>query len=163
MICRFFAGFVGAAPLVVAPAVMADMFNNRTRGTAITIFAMLLFGGPMLAPILGGFTVKNSAWDGDGRPISVDHWLFGARHEYIHVGGDPPSFGFGSSCRGLRRRQATGDICPHEEVTLNMKEIAKNNVARPIKMLFTEPILLLISLYNSFIYGMLYLFLTAFH
>ena len=61
MICRFFAGFIGAAPLVVAPAVMADMFNNRYRGTAIAIFSMLLFGGPMLAPILGAFTVKNSA------------------------------------------------------------------------------------------------------
>ena len=58
MICRFFAGFIGAAPLVVAPAVMADMFNNRYRGTAIAISPCYCLVDSMLAPILGAFTVK---------------------------------------------------------------------------------------------------------
>lgn len=59
MICRFFAGFTGAASLVVAPAAMSDIFESSTRGKAVTVFSMAVFGGPMLAPILGGFIVKN--------------------------------------------------------------------------------------------------------
>ncbi|KAG0686300.1 hypothetical protein C6P40_004560, partial [Pichia californica] len=55
-----------------------------------------------------------------------------------------------------------GIHAPHDEFTLNVKEIVENNLARPIKMLFTEPILFLISIYNAFIYGMLYLFLEAY-
>ena len=32
----------------------------------------------------------------------------------------------------------------------------------PLRLLFTEPIILLLSIYMSFIYGLLYLFLTAY-
>ncbi|CAK9442083.1 uncharacterized protein LODBEIA_P58470 [Lodderomyces beijingensis] len=163
MICRFFAGFVGSAPLVVAPASMVDMFNARARGTAIAIFASVLFGGPMLAPILGGFTVKNSAlgWRYTSyfsAYIGVIAFLLNTfvlqetHHPVILV----------RKAELLRRRTGNwGIFAPHEEVSLDLKEIAVNNVARPIKLLFTEPIIFLVSIYNAFIYGMLYMFLTA--
>lgn len=163
MICRFFAGFIGAAPLVVAPAVTADMFNNRYRGTAIAIFSMLLFGGPMLAPILGAFTVKNSAlgwrWTSyfcgiiGSLALFMNTFLLQETHHPLILT---------RRAEELRRRTGNwGIYAPHEELKLSMKEIVENNIARPLKMLFTEPILFLVSLYNAFIYGMLYLFLTA--
>lgn len=40
-ICRFFAGFFGASPLTIVGAVFADMFNNRQRGLAVTMFAIV--------------------------------------------------------------------------------------------------------------------------
>lgn len=40
LICRFFSGFFGACPLTCVAAVFSDMFDNRTRGMAITIFSM---------------------------------------------------------------------------------------------------------------------------
>ena len=36
------------------------------------------------------------------------------------------------------------------------------NVSRPLRILFTEPIVLLVTIYMSFIYGLLYLSLTAY-
>lgn len=163
MLCRFFAGFIGAAPLVVAPASMSDIFSAALRGKAMSIFAMVLFGGPMLAPIIGGFTVKNPGlgW----RWTSYFTALIGVLALIMVV------FGVQESHHGLilcnkaetlRRRTGNWGIsAPHEEVTLSLKEIAEKNITRPLKMLFTEPILFLISLYNAFIYGLLYLFLTA--
>lgn len=75
LICRFFAGFFGACPLTVrippillirhangyqcVAAVFSDMFDNRTRGMAITIFSMTVFTGPLLAPFVGGFIVMS--------------------------------------------------------------------------------------------------------
>ena len=35
------------------------MFNNRSRGNAITIFAMAVFCGPFFAPFIGGFIVTS--------------------------------------------------------------------------------------------------------
>jgi len=35
------------------------MFDNRTRGLAITVFSMTVFTGPLLAPFVGGFIVMN--------------------------------------------------------------------------------------------------------
>lgn len=163
MICRFFAGFVGAAPLVVAPASMADIFNAVSRGKAMTNFAMVLFGGPMLAPILGGFIVKNpglgwrycsyfSGIIGVLSLIGIVFFMDETHHGLILV----------RKAELLRRRTNNWGIhAPHETVSLSLKEICEKNITRPLVMLFTEPILFLITLYNAFIYGLLYLFLTA--
>jgi DHA1 family multidrug resistance protein-like MFS transporter len=48
MICRFWGGFFGACPLSVVAAVFADMFDNKSRGLAITVFSMTVFTGPLL-------------------------------------------------------------------------------------------------------------------
>lgn len=163
MICRFFAGFMGAASLVTAPASMADIFSPVARGKAITIFAMTIFGGPMLAPILGGFIVKNhglgwrwtsyfSGLIGVLSFLSVLFLLEETHHGLILV----------KKAEVLRRRTGNWGIhAAHEEVSLSIKEIVEKNIARPIVMLVREPILFLISLYNAFIYGILYLCLTA--
>jgi MFS transporter, DHA1 family, multidrug resistance protein len=52
LICRFFGGFFGAAPLAVVAAVFSDLFSNRTRGVAVTIFSLCVFTGPLLAPFI---------------------------------------------------------------------------------------------------------------
>ena len=64
LICRFFGGVFGSCPLAVVAAVFSDMFNNRTRGLAVTVFSMTVFTGPLVAPFIGGFTTmnKNLGW-----------------------------------------------------------------------------------------------------
>jgi MFS family permease len=59
LICRFWAGFFGACPLAVVAAVFTDIFDNRTRGIAITLFSMMVFTGPLLAPFIGGFITES--------------------------------------------------------------------------------------------------------
>ena len=49
---RFFGGFFGACPLTIVGAVFADMFNNRQRGLAITLFSITVFCGPLLSPFV---------------------------------------------------------------------------------------------------------------
>ena len=41
----------------------------------------------------------------------------------------------------------------HEEKGVNLKEIVENFLTRPLRMLFLEPILVLITIYLAFIYG----------
>lgn len=163
MICRFFAGFVGAAPLVVAPASMADVFNASTRGKAMTNFSMVLFGGPMIGPILGAFTVKNPhlGWRWTSYFCGI---IGGISVVAIALTMEETHHGVILARRAeiLRRRTGNWGIhAPHETVSLSIKEICEKNIARPLVMLFTEPILFLVTLYNAFIYGLLYLFLTA--
>ncbi len=63
----------------------------------------------------------------------------------------------------LRRRTKNWGIhAKQEEIEVDFKELLTKNVSRPMRILFTEPIVLLITLYMSFIYGLLYLFLTAY-
>lgn len=163
MITRFFEGFVGAAPTVIAPAVLADMFGIKSRGLAFTSFAVVLFGGPMLAPIIGAFIVKNPdlGWRWTqyvtGIVAGVSFVLSFIFYQETHH----PTL-LKHKAEALRRHTGNWGIrAPQEEVQLNFKEIVENNLTRPLVMLFTEPILLLISIYNAFIYGLLYMFLTV--
>ena len=59
LLCRFWGGMFGACPLAVVAAVFSDMFDNKTRGLAITLFSMTVFSGPLLAPFIGGFIVES--------------------------------------------------------------------------------------------------------
>lgn len=63
----------------------------------------------------------------------------------------------------LRRRTKNWGIhAKQEEIEIDFNELITKNFSRPMRLLFTEPIVLLLSIYMSFIYGLLYLFLTAY-
>lgn len=59
IICRFFGGFFGSCPIAVVAAVFSDIFDNRHRGLAITVFTMTVLTAPLFAPFIGGFIVES--------------------------------------------------------------------------------------------------------
>ena len=63
----------------------------------------------------------------------------------------------------LRRRTHNWGIhAKQEEIEVDLQELITKNFSRPLRLLFTEPIVFLLSIYMAFIYGLLYLFLTAY-
>jgi len=63
----------------------------------------------------------------------------------------------------LRRATKNWGIhAKQEEIEISFKELVSKNLSRPLKILFTEPIVFFISLYVAFVYGMLYLLLSAY-
>jgi DHA1 family multidrug resistance protein-like MFS transporter len=61
----------------------------------------------------------------------------------------------------LRRRTRNWGIhAKQEEIEVDLRELLEKNVSRPLRLLFTEPIILAISVYMAFVYGIFYLFLT---
>lgn len=164
LITRFFAGFFGACPLAVVAAVFSDMFDNRTRGIAITVFSMTVFTGPLLAPFIGGFIVTSPTlgwrWTSwlvtfMGALAFVLDLLF-LRETY------PPTILVGKAAELRRRTLNWGIHAKQEEIEIDLRELVTKNFSRPMRLLFTEPIVFLLSLYMAFIYGLLYLFLTAY-
>ena len=64
---------------------------------------------------------------------------------------------------GLRRRTLNWGIhAKQEEIEVDFRELVTENFSRPLRLLVTEPIVLLLGVYMAFIYGLLYLFLTAY-
>lgn len=67
--------------------------------------------------------------------------------------------------KAIRLRKITGNEAywhPHEEVKLDFRSIVTKQISRPLLMLFTEPMVTCITLYASFVYGLLYLTLEVF-
>ncbi|KAH8696423.1 major facilitator superfamily domain-containing protein [Talaromyces proteolyticus] len=163
IVCRFFAGLFGASQLSVVPAVLSDLYDNTQRGVAIAIYSLTVFTGPFMAPFTGGFITSSSlGW----------RWSL-----YI-----PAFFGFASATlflfffsetyapcllstkAAVIRRQTLnwGIHAKHDEVEIDFQELIQKNFLRPLRMLITEPIILLVSLYMSFIYGLVYALLEAY-
>lgn len=162
LICRFFGGFIGAAPLAVVPASFSDMFDNTMRGTAVTMFSLGVFVGPVLAPVFGSYMVQRTTWRWTeyvtGIFASVIFVLLCIFFEETHH----PTI-LVNKAREMRKKTGNWGIhAAHEEVELSIKDICQKTITRPIIMLFTEPIIFLITLYNSFVYGILYLLLEAY-
>lgn len=163
MLCRFFGSCLGSAPLVVVGAAFADMFNNKTRGYAMCFFSLGVVVGPQVAPIVGGFISSSYlGWrwteyiTGIMGSVSICLVVFFYKESHYPII-------LVNKAEELRRRTGNWGIrAAHEEFNLSFKEIMEKNVSRPLVLLFTEPIILLITIYVSFVYGILYLCLTAY-
>ena len=163
IICRFFAGLFGASPLCVVPGVLSDMYDNKYRGMAITIYALTVFGGPFLAPIIG--------------QLMTDSYLGWRWTQYL-----PAILGFADALLlGVASRETSASVilvdravrlrrrtriwaihAAHERLELDLDAVLKKYLTRPLKMLATEPVVLLVSAYMSFIYGLVYALLQAY-
>ncbi|KAF2024513.1 MFS general substrate transporter [Setomelanomma holmii] len=163
LICRFFAGLFGSAPLAIVAAVFADMFNNKVRGLAVAVFSATVFMGPLLAPFIGGFiTTSSLGWRWTEYISSFMGFLaFGLLFLFMEET-YPPVVLINKASELRRRTKNWGIHAKQEEIEVDFRELIVRNVSRPMRILFTEPIVLLITLYMSFIYGLLYLFLTAY-
>ncbi|KAK9239872.1 major facilitator superfamily domain-containing protein [Lipomyces kononenkoae] len=163
MISRFFAGFFGASCLAVVPAAFSDIFGNKTRGTAITIFATMVFTGPLIAPVVGGFIVTSYlGWRWTSYLTSIMGFASFALVVIFMDETYPPQVLI-QKARFLRRETDIWCILARQERSnFDLRELLEHNISRPMKMLFTEPILLLLTLYTAFVYGILYLLLEAY-
>ncbi|PNS19820.1 hypothetical protein CAC42_7787 [Sphaceloma murrayae] len=161
MICRFFSGFMGAAPLTCVGAVFADMYNNKERGIAITVFSVCVFSGPLLAPFIGGFiNMSYLGWRWT-EYITAIMGFVGLGLLFLLVEETyPPSILVNKAAELRRRTKNWGIHAKQEEIEVDLRELIEKNLSRPLRMLFTEPIVLLISIYMAFVYGLLYLMLT---
>ncbi|SCU84824.1 LAFA_0D12222g1_1 [Lachancea sp. 'fantastica'] len=162
LITRFFSGFVGAAPLAIVPACMFDMFNTETRGKAVTVFAMGVFMGPILAPVYGSYITQYTTWRWTQYVVGIYSGVITLILVFMYEETHHPMI---LVAKARRLRQATGNWgirAAHEDAQLSLRDIVQKTISRPIYMLLTEPILFCITLYHSFVYGILYLLLEAY-
>lgn len=163
IICRFFGGFFGSCPIAVVAAVFSDIFDNRNRGLAITVFTMTVFTAPLFAPFIGGFIVESYlGW----RWTEYLTGIMGASAfvlDLFFLEETYPPVVLVKKASDLRRRTKNWGIhAKQEEIEVDFLELIQKNFSRPVRILFTEPILLLLSIYMAFLYGLLYLFMTAY-
>jgi len=153
-LCRFFAGFMGACPLTCVGAVFADMYNNKQRGVAIAIFSVCVFSGPLLAPFIGGFIDMSYLGWRWTEYLTAIMGFFGLFLLLVLMEETYPPVILVNKASELRRRTKNWGIhAKQEEIEIDLRELLEKNLSRPIKMLFTEPIVLAISIYMAFVYG----------
>ncbi|KAJ5996856.1 hypothetical protein N7499_006831 [Penicillium canescens] len=163
IICRFFAGLFGASQLTVVPGVLADLYNNATRGAAISLYALTVFVGPFIGPFTGGFIASSYlGWRWTLYIPAIFSLANGAISVLFLDETYPPCL-LVVKAAAIRKESGNWGIhAKQEEVEINVADLVEKYFTRPIRLLFTEPIILVVSTYMSFIYGLVYALLEAY-
>ncbi|EIM87761.1 MFS general substrate transporter [Stereum hirsutum FP-91666 SS1] len=160
LITRFFTSFCGSAPLTLGGGLMADLWGNPIRrGEAGTVFIGMIFLGPAIGPLVGGFIIDSGlGW----------RWLFWVMMIFAGV-----VTAFAIFCmpetyapvlllrkaQRLRKEDPIGNkdiFAESERHHEPFSTIVYKTLYRPFQLLLNEPILVLITIYISVVYGILY-------
>ncbi|KAJ5226410.1 hypothetical protein N7468_007635 [Penicillium chermesinum] len=163
IILRFFAATLGSAPFAVSGGVITDIFPMISRGLASGLYCIAPFLGPTLGPIIGGFISENAGW----------RWVEGVVAIFAGALAILTFFTLPETCAPVLLRKRAARLSAHtgqvyrskleiEQGKKSPAAVLKVALSRPWLLLFREPIVLLLSIYLSIIYGVLYLMFAAF-
>lgn len=155
VIMRLLVGIGASTPMSVIGGIYADIYQTRkARGLVITLFMAATTWGPLIGPIASGY-VSLVSW-------RWSYWVLliisGATWPFLLL--MPETYGpivLRRKARALR--EETGDeniVAPIELRAFDMRNLLVVVLTRPIRMFFTEAIVLTSCLYLSVIYGIFY-------
>lgn len=162
LIGRFIAGCFGASPATIVAGAATDNWGPVGRGINLTVAVGTIFAGPLLAPIIGGFVVAHVSW----RWTMYLMVILGAVITTSSIILLPETFpAVLLQKRAARLRKSSGDTSIRSKLDEEKTDFAviKNvYMIRPWLLFSTEPILVLVTAYQAFIYGIVYLFTSAY-
>ncbi|EWC45204.1 hypothetical protein DRE_06092 [Drechslerella stenobrocha 248] len=155
-VLRLIAGCLGAPALAVGAGTVTDVWDtHKDGGVAAMFFIMAPFLGSSLGPVFGGLISYNQTW-------RWTMWLV------LLIGG--PMFLFFIPFMKetykpviLKKRaiKRGTPLPPQPRGAEALRKVLMVTLLRPLHMLVTEPIVIALSLYTAFIFGVLFLFFAA--
>ncbi|OJD32188.1 mfs multidrug transporter [Diplodia corticola] len=163
LVGRFLAGAFGAAPLTIFGGGLVDIWDPVQRGVAMAGCIGTIFGSPILAPVMGNFVAASYlGW-------RWTHWIsmmLGGAVAVLCVTALPETHAPTLLRRKAARvRKETGNVLArsvYDGQAMGPKAVVQIYLVRSFRMLLTEPILVLITLYQAFVYGILYLVFVSY-
>lgn len=158
MISRFFGAFFASAPITNTGGVLGDLFDPAHRGIAFAGYSVANFFGPTVGPVVSAAVaqVPSLGWRWTEYLTGILQAVV-LLFAFIFVDETYPPALLVQKARQLRHN--TGNWALHakfEEWNVNISQLARKFLIRPVQLL-TSPICLLMSLYASFCYGILYM------
>ncbi|KAI5294942.1 hypothetical protein KEM55_006394, partial [Ascosphaera atra] len=163
LVFRFFLGLAGASPNAVVGGLYADVFGDpKTRGRVMASYMAATCLGPVIAPIVSGYTSMTIGW----------RWTFwvglcfnGFTAPFILT--LPETYGpIILKRRAAKLRKKTGNSKIFSQFDIedrrNAKKMITVTLTRPLRMIVRESIVLFTCLYLSLVYGIFYLFFQAY-
>lgn len=157
---RFLSGIFGSCPLTNGGGSIADMIRQENRAGAMAAFSIGPLLGPIIGPVAGGFLAAAKGW----------RWVFwllvivaGAvgvamlvflRETYAPVI-------LQRKVKALRKETGNEMLRSKLDAGLSPRDYFSRGIVRPLKMLVRSPLVAVLSLYISVVYGYLYLMFTS--
>ncbi|OGE54577.1 hypothetical protein PENARI_c006G07523 [Penicillium arizonense] len=161
---RFLAGIFGCPPLTCAGGTIADLWNPLEKTITFPMYAILSFGGPVLAPVIASFIGQTGvlSWQWTAWIILIGSGAIMALIILFQPETYSPLL---LKWKGKHLRKATGDN--RFRSAMDMEKIPLftrigGALKRQFLITFQEPIILLISLYMTVLYIVLFTFFDGY-
>lgn len=157
LVFRLLCGINAAAPTAVITGLYADIFDNPShRGTAMALYMTVTTMGPVLGPIISGFS-SEASW----------RWPFWVAAMITAPGLPlvltlPETYAPVIFNREIKKRMKNGGGTNADDLAEIHPFNARKIFLRPMTLLITEPILLSTSLYLALAYAVFYLMFQAY-
>jgi DHA1 family multidrug resistance protein-like MFS transporter len=163
-VCRFFGGAFGSAALAIVPGMAVDLFDPVERAMATMAYAAAVFCGPALGPIIGSLTVvnKNLGWRWTAWFTMIMEVFFFIIALFTLKETFPAVI---LKKKAARLRQETRNWALHtklDEDPVQFGYLMQKYGLKPAQMMAREPILIVMTIYISLVYGILYLIFFAY-
>lgn len=154
LVLRFFAGLVASPPMSIAGGTISDMWGNspEEQSTAMALFCVAPFLGPVIGPVVGGFAAEYKGWRWT---MWVSLMFSGANLPFLLL--CPETFKLAI----LKARAKKRGIKLVEE-KFDLGVAIQTYLFRPLEMLVVEPIVCVTSIYVAFVFAVLFGFFEAF-
>ncbi|KAL2871246.1 MFS transporter [Aspergillus lucknowensis] len=160
---RFIGGVTSAGSPAIVGGYLADFLPPVERGVAVAIFAATTLIGPSVGSIVGAILVETSmGWRWTAWLSLILGAVFSAIGYFILPETYVPVL---LKRRAIKLRYETGDSkirAALEERPVSAVDFLVRYLSRPFVMLLLEPILVSMTLYISFTFGMVYLLFMAY-
>ncbi|KAK7449165.1 hypothetical protein VKT23_013315 [Stygiomarasmius scandens] len=163
LVFRFIGGTFAAGPLANSGAVIGDIWDASTRGKALSLFTIAPFVGPAIGPSISGyFLVAGVSW----RWIFWLLAIFAGVCLVLIVFTLPETYGpVILAQRAAKLRKEKGDNRYYAAMETRKEpplQRIRNILFKPFQVLFAETMLIAITVYMSFMYGVVYLLFEAY-
>ncbi|KAJ5134635.1 MFS multidrug transporter [Penicillium atrosanguineum] len=163
IVFRLFAGMGGVGCLTLGAGVIADLFPIEQRGLATSIWSCGPLIGPVVGPIAGGFIGETIGWRWVfwillilGGVVSLGiEFLNQETYAAVLIRRKTERLSKELNRSDLRSAYARKGENP------SVRAEMKIGLKRPVLLFCKSPIVQLLSLYMSIVYGLLYLFFTT--
>lgn len=164
LILRFFAGFFGSTPLTCAGGSISDMWSPLERVYAFPVFANAAFTGPLLGPIIGGYIAQSHqiSWRWTEWITLIISGLVLVSIVLFQPETYPQTL---LKWKAEHLRAITGDDRYRAAIEVRQDTLyhrLKRALYRPFLLTFREPIIILLALYLTVIYIVLFTFLDGY-
>ncbi|KAH8645400.1 major facilitator superfamily domain-containing protein [Xylariales sp. PMI_506] len=161
LVFRLFTGIFAAPPNSIMGGVIADVFDDsKTRGRAMLVWSAASILGPLTAPIIAGY-IAPYGWRW---PIWITLMIAGV--SVIFVLSLPETLASKilrvKAAKLNKEKKCTNYVNPWDINRGSFWTNMSTTMSRPLRLLFTEMILLLTCIYMAFVYSVFYMLLEIF-
>lgn len=163
MIFRFVGGIFGSTPLNVGAGVLSDLFDADSRLISLAGFSLAPLLGPVIAPLIAGFIVSHKTWRWVFYVLCIFNGFTAILGTIFLKETYSPKLLRDKAIR-LRKETSNENLHTIYEIADGETAIGKIwlSVNRPIKLLFTHPMVIGLGSYMAFVYGFMYLLIISF-